>query len=263
MRTRKRAFTVVELIVVIAIITLLISLLLPALGRAKRRARVISCSSNLRQFAVGLTTWATSDSKGQYPPNPVGNLAPNKIYSTPEYTALGYPDHIAYLNRWVETVCGGTGLIMFCPLDNIWRPRLDNPAYTDPVIGPHMLDATNAQGPSYNVGYLRFAGAEPFSGWTPWDFTNSGNAETNENGPMHPGDSQDAIISDIIWSDSGYGDLHAKTYYNAPETHIDNNVAFSDGHVQTHYHTPVLNSDSPWWHWDDHYVLRGTQYLLY
>jgi len=267
MRSRKRGFTLIELLVVISIVVLLISILLPALGRARRVAKVILCTSNLRQYALGLATWATEDSRGWYPPNPVGNLAPNKIYSTPEYTAHGYADHIAYLNNWVQTVCGGTGRIMFCPLDEIYRPLLDNPSYTDPAIGRHMLDATNAKGPSYNAGYLRFAGAEMFPGWMPWDFSNSGNADTYgdgfvSNGPMSPGNSQDAILCDIIWSDSGYGDLHAQDYTN-PETHIDNNVAFSDGHAETHYHTPVLDDDSPWWHWDDHYVKRGTQYLLY
>src|SRR5579859_1560042 len=63
---RRRAFTLVELLVVTGIIVLLIAILLPVLSSARESARRAKCASNLRQIGQSLTAYATAND-GSFP----------------------------------------------------------------------------------------------------------------------------------------------------------------------------------------------------
>lgn len=67
-------FTLIEMLVVIAIIGLLAALFLPVLSRAKERGRTIQCMNNLRQLQIGWQLYV-GDNGGRLVPNGFGNTS--------------------------------------------------------------------------------------------------------------------------------------------------------------------------------------------
>ncbi len=98
------AFTLIELLIVIAIIAVLISILLPALGGAKESGRLVVCQSNLRQIGVAMTMYANDNREQIWHSRDWARLGPDNV--PPEQREI--PGH---LYEYVE----GNDKVNECP----------------------------------------------------------------------------------------------------------------------------------------------------
>src|SRR5436309_2126433 len=88
----RRGFTLVELLVVIGIIAVLLSILLPTLGKVRRQAYTLQCSSNMRQLSMAMLMYI-NDNKGRFPAaefSPIAGVYPYGWWWPNELVRLNY-----------------------------------------------------------------------------------------------------------------------------------------------------------------------------
>ena len=122
-RKMRRGFTLVELLVVIGIIAVLIGILLPALGKARKASRTTACLSNIRQLVMGEIQYV-NENKGHFAP----------------YFDFGGIPPAPFQIEWMQQVAKPESFnkVRLCPEASDTNPQYGQSPPTDPNPGNNM-----------------------------------------------------------------------------------------------------------------------------
>jgi prepilin-type processing-associated H-X9-DG protein/prepilin-type N-terminal cleavage/methylation domain-containing protein len=154
--TPQKAFTLVELLVVIGIISVLISILLPTLAGVRRQAAATKCGANLRGLAQAWTMYCESN-KGYSPP---GRMP----YRSASGDVWSLGDDVAYRPRWYELL---GAMVKKYAIAKPFTQETDNwQVESEWFICPAVSDWTNSRNYpfGYNYQFLGNTQVKPGSG---------------------------------------------------------------------------------------------------
>ncbi len=239
---KTRLFTLIELLIVVAIIAILAALLLPMLTRAKDAAVTIACMNNLRQITTG-THLYTTDSNGFYPYAAWHRFQNNKYISWDDLIS-------GHVSRKLTQDEIYDWRMAPDPLDEIFHCPADT---TDIVVkssqrsyrfnrgrwaGPGDLNRTWAQGAIFGIGEIVDGFWDP--DYTPWSARHTDIQ-----------DPEGTIVYSEVMADNGLGKSWRCTLDNpisqlpSPGATYEEaqyiphkgkrmfNYAFCDGHLET------------------------------
>ena len=163
-QNHRRAFTLIEMIVVVSIIAILLALLLPSLSGARRNSKSTQSRSNLRQLHVGMTSFTNANKERFMSPNTELeftsegidvkckawiNASPENRVNDPDGLHAERETERALEEGWAFEYCGG-GDVFVSPLDITGRLRSysmngilsedPDPYYTSRFISPYNPD---------------------------------------------------------------------------------------------------------------------------
>lgn len=153
------AFTLIEMLVVIAIIGILAALLLPVLGRAKASGKRTACLNNLNQIAKGVNMYAGDFNEVLFPTNgPTLNPPPLPAYY--EWTAYN-PFMRSYVG--LKDAPSPQDKLFACPADIFYQGGPNGLVSQ----GEHLQSSNNFSSYAFNAGNAVFRARELFPGMFP------------------------------------------------------------------------------------------------